>query len=249
MPPDHPQLAIFLDLGGVMIDNDQMAPQWRRLVGEFLSPRLGGSQAAWAEANSVVFERTWQRYLDVQDAAADGLFDYWAFWEPEHERWLREMCEHVGVEAPDGDACRRLAEETNAYVIARIRAAFPDAADAIRELHARGHALQTASGGSSRDLDGYLEGMGVRALFPSRLYGPDLVGTVKGSPLFYERIFADAGVDPGSALVVDDTPDMVTRAAQAGATAVLVSDDHAGEAASVISSLAELPAFLRSRRR
>lgn len=39
--------AIFIDDGGVMNDNAVRGPQWQRLIGEYLAPRLGGSGAAW----------------------------------------------------------------------------------------------------------------------------------------------------------------------------------------------------------
>lgn len=37
----------------------------------------------------------------------------------------------VGVEAPEGDACLRLAREAYGFVTRRVRAAFPGAVDAI----------------------------------------------------------------------------------------------------------------------
>ena len=77
-------------------------------------------------------------------------------------------------------------------------------------------------GPSSLDLDGFLTGMTVRPLF-NRLYGPDLVNTWKGGPLFYDRIFTDAGVSPSKALVVDDSARAVEWASEAGAATVLVS--------------------------
>jgi HAD superfamily hydrolase (TIGR01509 family) len=47
--------------------------------------------------------------------------------------------------------------------------------------------------------------MGVRGCF-DRLYGSDLVTVGKEGPEYYRRSFADAGVDPRDALVVDDRP-------------------------------------------
>lgn len=40
--PLRPQPVLSLDDGGVMNDNARRAPQWRRLVGDFLIPRPGG---------------------------------------------------------------------------------------------------------------------------------------------------------------------------------------------------------------
>ncbi len=245
--------TIFLDDGGAISDNAARALEWQRLVGDFLAPRMGGDHAAWAEANRIVFECSWQRYLDaVRRIGRDGYLDYWAFWQSEHERWFREMCEHVGVPAPGGnDACRHMARETNAYVIPRVRAAFPGVVETIHKLDGLGYRLSTASGESSYELEGYLGGMGVRQLFAARLYGPDLVNTPKDSARFYQRIFADAGVAPADTLVVDDSPPCVQRAALAGAATVLISSEapRSSDAHAVINSLAELPPVLRRTQR
>ena len=62
--------------------------------------------------------------------------------------------------------------------------------EAIRTLPAAGHRLMAASGEDSVSLDGYLEGMGLRACF-ERLYGPDLIDTHKAGPEYYARLLAD----------------------------------------------------------
>ncbi len=109
--------------------------------------------------------------------------------------------------------------------------------EAIHQLHAQGYTLHTASGTSSRELAGYLEGMGVLECF-GRLYGPDLVNTLKSGPRYYARIFADAGVSPSEALVVDDSAKALGWAAEVGARTILIGEDG------VITSLAELPTLL-----
>ena len=135
--------------------------------------------------------------------------------------------------------------ETEEYVLPRVRAAYPGAVDAVRELSANGYRLSTASGQSSRELVHYLTGMDILTCFSERLYGPDLVHTKKGSPLFYERIFADADIAPAHAVVVDDSPEAVLWAAEAGARTVLVSSGPATPLPdSTVSSLSELPALL-----
>ena len=88
--------------------------------------------------------------------------------------------------------------------------------------------------------------MGVRACF-GRLYGPDLIGTFKAGPEFYERLLADAGVSPAGALVLDDNPAALHWAAQAGARGVLVSPTQPprdAQSPQTISSLAELPPLI-----
>ena len=70
--------AVFLDDGGVMNDNALRAPQWRRMVGEYLPSRLGGDAAAWAAANREVLEREmfmWQ--MNTCFALDGGYIDTW----------------------------------------------------------------------------------------------------------------------------------------------------------------------------
>ena len=243
--------TIFLDDGGVMNDNERRALEWQRLVGEFLAPRLGADRAAWGEANRVVFDRQWRRFeaWTRKRAAAGEWGDFFGSSE-ERERWLRELCEHVGLSAPPADACVLLAAETDAYVIPRVRATYPGAIDAIRALHRRGYTISTASGATSWDLEHYLAGMGVRDLFTERLYGPDLVRTLKERPEFYDRIFDDAGVVPADVLVVDDSPQRLQRAAEAGAATVLIKAEtprSGGDTHTTIASLADLPSVLKRK--
>ena len=235
--------SIFLDDGGVMNDNALRGAQWQRLVGEFLAPRLGGDPEAWAQANNVVAERMWRRYQE--EVWGGQVDDYLSYRDGARLDWLADMCRHVGVPAPDRTRCLSLATETKAYVTRRVHASYPGAVDALRRLHAEGYRLHTASGEDSDDLEGYLVGMKVLRLFV-RLYGPDLINTAKGGPVYYRRIFDDAGVEPGDALVVGDSPLAISWAANAGARAVLVSDAPPDPRPSdaTIGSLAELPALL-----
>lgn len=236
-------MVLFLDDGGVISDNKVRGPQWQRLVGEFFAPVLGGEPQAWAEANRVytatLFEPAkWQARL------ADAR-DYWDFEETYFLEWVEGMCKLVGVPQPSREESLDLARQAGAWIIPRVRADAPGAVEAIRLLHQRGYVLHTASGESSSDLEGYLGAMGVRDCF-QRLYGPDLVNTLKAEPIFYERIFADAGVSPADALVVDDSPAMIVWASQVGAHTVLVGSQplqvprFLGNA----NSLAELPRLL-----
>ena len=235
---------VFLDDGGVLNDNECRAVEWRRLIGEYLSPRLGGTAEAWGEANRVVFDAQWQRFEVWREQAAPEEWDFFTSGE-ERQRWLREMCQHVGVTAPTGEGCLRLAMETEEYVLPRVRAAYPGAVDAVRELNVTGYRLSTASGQSSGELVHYLTGMDILSCFSERLYGPDLLRTRKASSLFYERIFADADIAPALAVVVDDSPEAVRWAAEVGARTVLVSSGPAMPAPdATISSLSELSPLL-----
>jgi phosphoglycolate phosphatase-like HAD superfamily hydrolase len=236
--------VVFLDDGGVMNDNHVRGPQWQRLVGEFFAPILGGRPEAWGEANQVVATRLFAD-LDAWSARLRAASDYLSFDRALQLEWLGGMCELMGIPAPTEEESLDLARRANAFVTRRVRAAFPGAVDAIRTLCAQGYTLHTASGESSADLAGYLEGMGVRDCF-GRLYGPDLIDTLKAGPEYYERLLAGAGVAPTDALVVDDSPRAVAWAMEVGARAALIGREPYADTGTAlrIGSLAELPEII-----
>jgi HAD superfamily hydrolase (TIGR01509 family) len=209
--------AIFLDDGGVMNDNSLRGPQWQRLVGEFMPPRLGGRPEQWAEANRTVIGPLWD---DFQHRANEYP-NFAAFSRAHDVAWVRVMCEFVGVAVPPDDEAAALAEAATAYIAPQIRAAYPRAIEAVRTLHAAGFTLHTASNETSAELDAYLTGMQVRECF-TQLYGPDLIDQLKDGPEYYRRMFAHAGIDATEAMVVDDKPQLCGWAREAGARAVCV---------------------------
>lgn len=166
--------------------------------------------------------------------------------------WLSGMCALLNIPRPPDEESVLLAERANNWITSQVRADFPGAADAIRLLWRQGHILYTASGESSSDLENYLGNMGVRDCF-TRLYGGDLINTLKAGPDFYEKLLADSGVLPADAIVVDDNVKVLKWAAQVGMRVVLVSDRSEQRISSevvmegllcTIDSLAKLPAAL-----
>jgi phosphoglycolate phosphatase-like HAD superfamily hydrolase len=192
--------VVFIDDGGVLNDNNARAPQWRRLLGEYFSPRLGGTPEAWAEANVGAFHRSWERFTArLAEAGTSGGVDRWT--REERGRWLIDMCDQVGVTPPDDAESSGVA--ASLWVSERVRAEIPGAVAAVRTLSRWGLVLHTASGGLSWELDPYLRGMGIRDRF-DRLYGPDLVDRYKNGPHYLAAVLADSGADPEHAAVVDD---------------------------------------------
>lgn len=193
-------------------DNERRAPQWRTLLGEYFTPRLGGTPAAWADANIGAAERSWRRQLaEMKAAGATGGVD--AFTRADRSRWLAEMCDQVGVPTPrDPEA---MAVAAHAFVTERVHADIPGAIGMIRALASRGLTLHSATGEQSWEIDGYLRGMGVRALF-DRLYGPDLVDRYKNGPHYYAAILADSRTDPTTAVVVEDSAEARAWAGSVG---------------------------------
>jgi HAD superfamily hydrolase (TIGR01509 family) len=238
--PARPVRVVFLDDGGVLNDNDRRAPEWRRLLGEFFVPRLGGSAAAWAEANTVAMGTIVGEWQALQDGEVDVPIDWWP---RQDARWLRTMCEHVGIDTPADIAGTVKASQR--YVLERVECAFSDAAPALRAMKGRGLTLHTASGGLSHDLEPYLRRMGVLELFDT-LYGPDLAGAHKTSRRYYDGIVEHSGVDPRDAVVVDDSPTVLEWAAGCGFRAVHMDRRAVGSRFERIGSLDQLLPLLEA---
>lgn len=236
-----PDLTLFIDDGGVLNDNSRRGPEFQRLIAEFFPPRLGGTPQAWAEANRATFRRVLAEHEDLifrPDAYLQGYEAY-------EKAWLTAMCEHVGVAPPAGNECAALAREALLYITRRARAAFPGAAETVAALADAGYTLHTASNQASWEMDGYLSGMGILDHF-GILFGADLVNVMKPHRAYYERAFAQAGVDPSQALVLDDTPEFLAAAREVGARTVLVGAPEAAPGHLAIPSLAALPALLET---
>ena len=124
-----------------------------------------------------------------------------------------------------------------------MQAAFPGVVEALHLLSEK-YVLFTASTGSSRELEHALTGMGVRKLF-RRLYGPDLINVPKTGRRYYERLFEHSGINPRTALVVDDKPEFLDHATELSAHTVLVSREESMQGQRPrVAALAELPALL-----
>jgi len=238
--------ALFIDNGGVITDNSIVQQVFRRHVGGFLAERLGGEATAWTEANTSTFADVWTRHVHRLEAFDPAEGDVIRATDIYYVDWLRSMCSQLAIEGPALDTdCAVLAREINALVFGQARASFPGAIEALAQL-SEAFDLYSASDGLSFQLSDVFAPSGIERYFRT-LYGPDIVNTPKQSPLFYERIFGHAGIDPAEAVVVDDLPWIMTRAKKAGARAVLVSPTavEAGDADLVIPRLADLPTALR----
>jgi FMN phosphatase YigB (HAD superfamily) len=207
--------TLFVDKGGVLIDNEEdLGPQWRRLIGEFLSRRIGGSAAAWGNANVPAFEKQLERWRT--EMAKRGPADIRGFFAKDARLWFLEMCDAAGFARPAGDDAERIAADTVTYVKRHLHIRPPRRGLlALRALKRRGLVLHMASGDSHDDLALFLERIGALDLF-DRVYGSDLVNTWKFGPEYYRAILSDSGVDAGRAAVVDDSSKALSWARECG---------------------------------
>ena len=223
MDDSRPQMAkittLFIDKGGVLIDNTVLSPQYRRLLGEFLPSELGGDPDAWANANIGAAERAFARYQQASQTAPTTTVRDW--YAEDVRRWLYEMCDEVGRARPPAAQADRIANAAHDYVRRRVDIHAPLIVSRLREFHLRGLTLHVASGDQHPDLIGYLETLGVLDLF-GRVYGSDLVNVWKSGPAYYRAILADTKTDADSAVVIDDSPRAIGWAGECGLRGVLV---------------------------
>jgi HAD superfamily hydrolase (TIGR01509 family) len=221
----RPIEVLFVDKGGVLIDNSHLSPQWRRLIGEFLSPLLGGSAEAWGVANIPAFEAQLERWRVAM--AGGGPADIRGFFAKDARRWFLDMCDGVGLVRPPDAEAERIAADTVAYVKAHLEIRPPQRGlSALRALRTRGVTLHVASAEAHDELVAFLERIDARDLF-DRVYGSDLVNTWKFGPAYYRAVLADSAVDPRLAAVVDDSPAALSWARECGMRGFLVDRQHA----------------------
>lgn len=213
--------VLFVDKGGVLIDNaEDLGPQWRRLIGEFLSERLGGSPRSWGEANVPAFERQLARWRAAM--ARGGPADIKGFFAKDARVWFLDMCDAAGFPRPADGSVEQIAADTVSYVKAHLDIRAPQRGlRALHGLRERGITLHVASGDAHDDLVEFLRRIGAEELF-DRVYGSDLVNTWKFGPDYYRAVLADSGVDPARAAVVDDSPEALGWARECGLRGFLV---------------------------
>ena len=211
--------TLFVDKGGVLVDNTVLSPQYRRLLGEFLPTEIGGDPHAWEDANVGAARRAFERYRDAHKSAPSTSIRDW--YAEDVRRWLYEMCDEVGRPRPPESQADRIANAAHDYVRRRVDIRAPRIVERLREFRKRGLKLHTASGDQHADLVGYLETMDTLALF-DRVYGSDLVNVWKSSPAYYRAILADTGTDAANAVVIDDAQTAIEWAGECGLRGVLV---------------------------
>jgi phosphoglycolate phosphatase-like HAD superfamily hydrolase len=234
--------TLFIDKGGVLVDNTTLSPQYRRLLGEFLPTELGGDPDAWANANVGAAQRAYDRYQQAYMTAPSMSIREW--YAEDVRRWLYEMCDEVGRPRPPAAHADRIANAAHEYVRRRVDIRAPRIVERLRDFHGRGLKLHLASGDQHGDLVGYLDTMGTLELF-DRVYGSDLLNVWKSSPAYYRGILADTGTDAANAVVIDDSERAIECAAERGLRGVLVRR-RAGEPFedSVLRAFDEVDALL-----
>ncbi|MFW9818355.1 MAG: HAD family hydrolase, partial [Candidatus Thorarchaeota archaeon] len=204
MPINNSEIYIFFDDGNTLNDNKIRGRQWQRLIGEYFSPRYGGTPESWGEANLKL----------IKDFGGDGvpklLYDnrnktFKVFIEWFIEKWINEMFDFVGIKRPEKQLYKKIYYGASEYVASQVKSAFPGVKESIKELYHKGYNLYLASGSESIELGFYYKAMGIKQYF-KKLYGPDLINVLKVDEAYYKAILKDLDISPNQAIFVEDKP-------------------------------------------
>jgi putative hydrolase of the HAD superfamily len=195
--------AVLLDALGTLVELQPPAPRLRRLLAEAGFDVDEGRAAAGFGAEIAYYL---EHHLEGSDPVSlDDLRD----------RCAEALREGLALPGLDHATARTV------MLAALEFTAFPDAAPALRRLRADGHVLVVVSNWDC-SLPEWLRPTGLLDLV-DHVVSSAVVGAAKPDPAPFRRALELAGVEPGAALHVGDSPDNdLAGARAAGVRAVLV---------------------------
>jgi len=231
--------AVFLDAGQTLLDAD---PPVRQVYGDAFA-RYG--VAATEEALRQALVETWA----VVSALDQEGKERWAGREGERGFW-RFFVQHVYARVGGGELPDELFTDLIAH-FADVKSwrVYDDAWEVLAALRAMGLKLVVVSNWDST-LPRLLDALELTPHFDAVVVSA-IVGAAKPSARIFEAALELAGVAPGEALHVGDSPGDDYHGARAAGLRSLLLDRRgcAGGECEAIRSLAELPARLRSQDR
>ncbi|HLK61235.1 MAG TPA: HAD family hydrolase [Chthonomonadaceae bacterium] len=230
--------TVFLDFDDTLNDPFVLLGQYSDCIGARFAPHYGSTPRDWAKASIDTLIALEREYLDR--FTGNPRNGYCAWLASVQERSIAQIFGRMGLPTPPN--ALELARTTQFEALSECDAAFPGAQQALAALTEAGYHLHMASGQESEYLRAALIGAKLDA-FPERLYGPDLIDCAKEGPEYYERLFADIGVRPQDALIVDDQPTVIAWALQVGATVLqshLSPERHYPAVPGIAASLTDL---------
>lgn len=243
-PYPHSERAVLLfDFDDTLSEHASFIQRYVQGIARVLSGRFGGETAGWAQSALDMLVALEQQYITRFSINYTG---YNSWYETIHRQAMPLVFGGINLEIPDGIDPEELSRETQRLAMAECDLLFPGVRETIYRLRQAGFPLHMASGNNSGHLRAALAGARLTDCF-DRLYGPDLIDCAKEGPLYYERIFADLGIAPKQAVIIDDHPLMLQSALDLGARAIqmdLLPNREVSLIAGVLGSATTIPAIL-----
>jgi putative hydrolase of the HAD superfamily len=218
--------AVLVDALGTLVELQPPAPRLRRLLAD-RGFEIDEAHAARGFAAEIAY------YLGhhLEGSSRERLDEL-------RDRCATAMLDELALPGLDHATARAAMLDALEFV------PYPDAAPALAELHARGHALVVVSNWDCSLAD-WLGPAGLLDHVQAVVTSAE-VGAAKPDPAIFERALALAGASAAGAVHVGDSVDNdVAGARAAGIRPVLVARDGAPPpGVEAVRSLAELPALL-----
>ncbi|MEO1235549.1 MAG: HAD family phosphatase [Planctomycetota bacterium] len=192
--------AIVFDFDGVIVDSEPMHYQAFVMVGKSIG-------------FSFTYEQYLAQYIGFDDRDAFRLMLATSGQEPTPDR-VAELC-HQKQAAFDAVLDAAAAADTGSENADARSIAIPGSLDLIDECHAAGLPIAIASGATHADIDLMLNLLGRRDRFEIVVAADD-VERSKPDPASYALAAQRLGVDPASALAIEDTAAGLRSARGAG---------------------------------
>ena len=233
---------LFIDFDETLSDSFVLRTQYVREVGALLAQSYGKTEDEWAKVTVDLLVELEKDY--VARFVGKPLAGYADWLDEARQKSADTLFGALNAQVPDNAI--QIIKETQFNALTACDAAFPGAYEALDALFQADVRVQLASGNESEYLLAALIGAGIESFTESK-FGPDLIDCAKEGPEFYLKIFEATGVAPSDALVVDDQPEALQWAMQAGAKTIqakisteLHFPDVPGVSA-IMTNLRELP--------
>lgn len=180
---------------------------------------------------------------DVTDlwlAAEDAAFEQWRAgrisFQEQRRRRLRTVLAELSIDFIDTPSdLDRLFEQ---YLIEYRRAwrTFPDAADVLASLRARGYQLGLLTNGNEEQQLDKLFALGLEDSFDAVCIS-EAIGFQKPDPRAFRALARSLDVEPHRCLFVGDSPDKDVSGAESAGMQALLIDRHGGSASSLAAAI------------
>jgi len=211
---------LFFDFDDTLSEHALFNEQYALALGNELVARFGTkgkAETEWVECVVSMFRTLQQDYVArFADNSVNGYNDWYTVLPARAIELV-----FGGMRMPLPPEPKRIAVEMLRCALNKCDATFAGVSEALHALLEQGHTLHLASGNDSLHLAAALTGAGIADCF-DRLYGPDLIDCAKEGTEFYRRLFTSSGIAPATAIVIDNDPNAVHWAQEAGAKAILV---------------------------
>ena len=238
-------LHLFVDFDDTLSDYREMGRQYVERLADLLCREHGGCHEEWTTVLASALTSSLERYAEEYGGRPRSGMAKWV--RQEHERVLREVFTAMNARLPADIHPADLSLKLQYDALCDCNALFRGAAEALDEIQSYGVIIHAASSWPSDYIQGAMFGAGL-APFITSMFGPDLVDCPKEGPEFYRLIFRSSEVPASRAVVVDDQPECLQWAEEAGARVIQACVKPGApqpEFPLHFRRLAELPAIVR----